>query len=214
MLFRSGLDAYGTIYADSRKWLQEGWLDYLAPQLYWSIASSGQSYPALLDWWLAQNAKGRHVWPGLAAYRVMDGTSSAFSLQEIPEQIKQTRARSQVSGNILYNTTWTLKRNGLANLIAGDLYSVPALVPAVSWLDSTPPAAPAIAVTGTSLQITPAVADDVRWFTVRWKTSAAWNTRILFGTERSLAVDSSVERILVQSVDRAGNTSAATEWRR
>ena len=210
----TGLDAYGTIYADSRKWLQEGWLDYLAPQLYWSIASSGQSYPALLDWWLAQNAKGRHVWPGLAAYRVMDGTSSAFSLQEIPEQIKQTRARSQVSGNILDNTTWTLKRNGLANLIAGDLYSVPALVPAVSWLDSTPPAAPAIAVTGTSLQITPAVADDVRWFTVRWKTSAAWNTRILFGTERSLAVDSSVERILVQSVDRAGNTSAATEWRR
>ena len=73
----AGLDAYATIFADSRKWLQEGWVDYLAPQLYWSIAAPQQSFPALLDWWILQNARGRHVWPGLAAYRVGDGTASA-----------------------------------------------------------------------------------------------------------------------------------------
>src|SRR6185369_7762727 len=82
----TGLDAYATIYADSRKWLQQGWVDYLAPQLYWSITSTGQSYPLLLDWWFAQNTMGRHVWPGLAAYRVNDGTTSAFATSEIADQ--------------------------------------------------------------------------------------------------------------------------------
>jgi len=33
-----GLDAYSEIYADSKRWLSEGWLDYLAPQLYWQLS--------------------------------------------------------------------------------------------------------------------------------------------------------------------------------
>jgi uncharacterized lipoprotein YddW (UPF0748 family) len=210
----TGLDAYGTIYADSRKWLQQGWLDYLAPQLYWAIASSGQSYPALLDWWLSQNPMQRHVWPGLATYRVNDGTPSAFSMEEIPNQIRATRTRPQSSGNILYNTSWTLKRNGLANALAADLYRTPALVPAVSWLDASAPPPPVIAVSGATIQITPSAGEEPRWWVVRGKSSTAWTTRVLFESVRSVSIDGAVERALVQAVDRAGNVSAVTEWRR
>ena len=46
-----GLDAYEQLYADSRKWLSKGWVDYLAPQLYWNIDAPEQSYSALLEWW-------------------------------------------------------------------------------------------------------------------------------------------------------------------
>jgi uncharacterized lipoprotein YddW (UPF0748 family) len=147
-----GLDAYGSIYADSRKWLQQGWVDYLAPQLYWAIAPPAQSYPVLLDWWIAQSSLGRHVWPGLAAYRVNNGTSSAFSLQEIPEQIRLTRMRPAGTGHQLYNTTWTFKQNGgaLANTLSGDAYRTAALLPASPWLDSTPPGAPTLNVAGTT----------------------------------------------------------------
>lgn len=212
----TGLDAYATIYADSRKWLQQGWLDYLAPQLYWSISAAGQSYPALLDWWIAQNPLGRHVWPGLAAYRVNDGTSSAFSMQEIPNQITMTRARPQASGNILYNTTWTLKRNGgaLAESLAQDLYKTRSLVPAVPWLDATAPGTPSIAVSGGSIQITPAAGESPRWWTVRVHAAGGWTMRILFGGERSVAVDATVDRVLVQAVDQAGNPSGLAEWRK
>src|ERR671912_592860 len=98
----AGLDAYATIYADSRKWLQQGWVDYLAPQLYWAISAPQQSFPALLDWWLSQSTRGRHVWPGLAAYRVQDGTSSAFSPAEIATQVSLTRDRAAGTGHILY----------------------------------------------------------------------------------------------------------------
>ncbi len=48
-----GLDAYAKLYADSRLWLANGWLDYLSPQLYWPVDSPQQSFPVLLNWWSA-----------------------------------------------------------------------------------------------------------------------------------------------------------------
>lgn len=211
-----GLDAYATIYADSRKWLQQGWLDYLAPQLYWAISAPQQSFPALLDWWIQQNTKGRHVWPGLAAYRVNDGTGSAFSLTEIPDQIRATRQRSGATGELLYNTTWTLKQNGaaLANALASDLYKTPALVPASTWLDNTPPASPTITVSAAKVDISPASGEAPRWWVIRLRSPTAWTTNVLFAEQRFLAIDTSVDRVLVQAVDQAGNLSGAAEWRK
>lgn len=211
----SGLDAYATLYADSRKWLQRGWVDYLAPQLYWSIAAPQQSFTSLLDWWISQSSAGRHVWPGLAAYRVNDGTSSAFSMQEIPNQITAARARPLSTGEMLYNATWTLKQNGgaLASTLASDLYKTPALVPAYPWLDSAPPSAPALSVAGSTLTITRGGGEPARWWAVR-KHGSSWTTRVYFGSVNSISIDSSVDRVLVQAVDHTGNTSALAEWKR
>ncbi len=211
-----GLDAYTEIYADSRKWLQQGWVDYLAPQLYWAISAPQQSYPALLDWWMEQNTRGRHVWPGLAAYRVNNGTASAFSLQEIPDQIRLTRTRPAGTGHLLYNTTWTLKQNGgaLAATLAGDLYRDAALVPASPWLDATPPGAPSLTLSGSALQITPASGEPARWWAVRQRASGTWTAHVLFGDQRAVAIGAGVDRVLVQAADQAGNLGAAAEWRR
>jgi uncharacterized lipoprotein YddW (UPF0748 family) len=212
----TGLDAYASIYADSRKWLQQGWVDYLAPQLYWAIAPPQQSFTALLDWWISQSTAGRHVWPGLAAYRVSDGTSTAFSTDEIPNQIKATRTRPQGTGEMLYNASWTLKRNSgaLATILASDLYKTPALILASPWLDATPPNAPTLSLSGSSLAINSAGGEAARWWAVRKHSSSSWSTRILFGSATSIAIDSSVDRVLVQAVDQAGNVSSVAEWRR
>lgn len=210
-----GLDAYATIYADSRKWLQQGWVDYLAPQLYWSISAPQQSYPVLLDWWIGQSAQGRHVWPGLAVYRVNNGTSSAYSLSEIPDEIRLTRLRPRGTGVFLYNTTWTLKQNGgaVASALAADLYKNAALVPASPWLDDTAPGAPSIAVSNGTVTVTPASGEAARWWAMRTHTAAGWKTSIVFAELRSLAIDPSVDRALVQAADQAGNLSAPAEWR-
>src|SRR5687768_10215353 len=58
----TGFDAYANIYADARKWLNNGWLDYFPPQLYWRSDSPGQDYVSLLAWWVGENTKGRHIW--------------------------------------------------------------------------------------------------------------------------------------------------------
>src|SRR6516164_9674046 len=52
-----GLDAFEVLHADSRKWLAEGWVDYLAPQLYWAVSPPETSFPGLLNWWAQQNPR-------------------------------------------------------------------------------------------------------------------------------------------------------------
>ena len=211
----NGLDAYASIYADSRKWLREGWVDYLAPQLYWAISAPQQSFPALLDWWLGENVRSRHVWPGLAAYRVGDGSSSAFSMSEIPSQISLTRQRPGGTGHLLYNTTWTLTRNGgaVAASLTSALYRDRAIPPASTWLDAAAPPAPTIGVVSNTLTITAATGETVRWWIVRSRSATEWQTKVVFGTERLVSLPAGTTRVIVNGVDDAGNNSSPVEWR-
>ena len=211
----NGLDAYTAIYADSRRWLREGWVDYLAPQLYWAISAPQQSFAALLDWWLGENVRNRHVWPGLAAYRVGDGSASAFSTAEIPSQISLTRQRAGGTGHLLYNTTWTLTRNGgaVAASLASALYRDRAIPPASPWLDTGAPPAPSIALASTTLTITPAAGEAARWWIVRSRSATDWQTKVVFGSERSIALPAGTTRVVVNALDAAGNTSPAAERR-
>jgi len=83
------LDAFAQLFADSKLWLQKGWCDYLAPQLYWPSAPAKQSFPVLLEWWRAQSDKRRPVpvWPGIATERI----GARIPAKEITDQIALTR---------------------------------------------------------------------------------------------------------------------------
>jgi Glycosyl hydrolase-like 10 len=213
-----GLDAYASIYADSRFWLQSGWVDYFAPQLYWSIASSGQSFPALLGWWMQQNTRRRHLWPGLASYRVVDGTGSAFSSAEIPSQVALVRQQSAqaggASGTILYNASSVrTDRGGFATALAAGQYAQRALPPATTWLDATPPAAPTVTGSFTRDAVTIAVAGgaDAYWWLVRWRAADVWYQRLVPATQSTVAITppgaDGVDAVVVTAVDRVGNAS-------
>jgi uncharacterized lipoprotein YddW (UPF0748 family) len=209
----SGLDAYTAIYADSRKWLQQGWVDYLAPQLYWANSAPQQSFSALLDWWISQNTLGRNLWPGLAAYRVGDGTANAFSATEIADQIRLARARPGATGELLYNTNSTLKKNGgaVAASIA-PLYADVAIVPASPWLDSIPPSPPTVSVGGATVSIVPGAGEAARWWLVRTRSDGTWRTTLVFGDQRSVSLPLPPERVLVNAIDEAGNASTEARW--
>ena len=75
-----GFDSFAKLYGDSRRWLHEGWIDYFTPQLYWPVAQTAQSYPVLLDWWIRENVRGRHIWPGHNASRAASGAWAAGEL--------------------------------------------------------------------------------------------------------------------------------------
>lgn len=215
-----GLDAYTSIYADSRLWLQRGWLDYFAPQLYWSIASTGQSFPSLLGWWMQQNTQRRHLWPGLASYRVVDGTGSAFTSSEIPAQVGLVRQQSVqtggASGTILYNASSVRSdRGGFATALGGGLYLQRALPPATTWLDATAPAAPTItaSASGGQLRVNVTGDADAYWWLVRWRSAGVWSQRVVPAGLRSLSIAATaVEGVAVAAVDRVGNASADAVW--
>src|SRR5581483_8929970 len=142
----TGMNAYAEIYADSRRWLGEGWVDYFTPQLYWPINQAAQSYTALLDWWIAQNAQGRHLWPGNAVYRIDNGAGSTFPVGEIINQIEATRERPGSTGNVHFSMAHFLNnRGGISDALKAGAYAQPALVPASPWLYGAPPGAPVVA---------------------------------------------------------------------
>ena len=223
----TGLDAYASIYADSRLWLQRGWVDYLAPQLYWSLASSGQPFAGLLGWWAQQNTLKRHLWPGMAAYRVADGSSSPYAATEIANQVLATRsatlAGTGVTGGLLYNATAVrTDRGGLTTLLGGGVYATPAIPPATPWLDAAPPPAPTLAVTtsGTALTvaITPGAGEGAYRWLVRWRDGTTWRQRVYPATQRSVALTapagvSAVDGIVVNALDAVWNASADAVWR-
>ena len=86
----TGLDQYAEIYADPVKWMEEGWVDYLAPQLYWPTTQTRQAYAPLLTWWSALTADGRSIFAG--NYLSQLGTSAAWDLAELREQVRLSRA--------------------------------------------------------------------------------------------------------------------------
>jgi uncharacterized lipoprotein YddW (UPF0748 family) len=230
----TGLDAFADIFADSRLWLQRGWVDYFAPQLYWSITSSGQSFPALLDWWISQNTQQRHLWPGLAAYRVADGSASAYQASEIVNQIGLTRARATTtrgSGSILFRAGSVFdNREGIFTTLATGLYAAVAIPPASPWLGSGAlPDRPALVVSPStspanswSVRIVADRVDGLRWWIVRWRsrtaTAISWSTRVIPATTATIVVPASAagaraDGIVVQAVDRIGTVGDPVIWR-
>src|SRR5207248_1372712 len=65
-----GFDPFDQIYADGELWLQKGWCDYFTPQLYWKTTATSQPYQPLLEAWTQENPHGRHIYGGLATYRI------------------------------------------------------------------------------------------------------------------------------------------------
>lgn len=211
-----GFNAYAELYADARKWLREGWVDYLTPQLYWSINQTAQSYTTLLDWWQSQNILHRYVFPGNAVYRI--GSSPAFTVNEILEQIKVTRERVAPSGNVFFSTKSFLKNTGGINdLLRSELYAQTALVPALTWMSRTPPQTPIVSVKKNQdeFEISWKVSkmEQVFLWIVYVKNGATWSSTILPATTRTFKitdernVSSSASLIAVSTVDRFGNES-------
>ena len=73
-------------YADAKLWLNEGWLDYWTPQLYWKPGAAAQPYEPLLTWWIDENTLDRNIYPGLFTSKV-DPTRTGWDPHEIINQI-------------------------------------------------------------------------------------------------------------------------------
>lgn len=142
-----GKDSFETLHADSRKWLNLGWLDYCAPQLYWKLSSKGQPYEPLQHWWAKENLKQRHLYPGL---NLSNAGLGKWDMSEINLQIQSTRNNRNVHGNIHFSAKYLLADAEEMvgwNLRRG-LYSGQALVPVMPWLNGSksPPKPPRASV--------------------------------------------------------------------
>lgn len=140
---RAGQPSYANLYADSRLWLQKGWIDYILPQLYWSTNFRLVPYPVLLEWW-TRNHFDRHLYLGHGTYRMLESTRSDTTWRnprELPRQIRLNRTYPDDASGSVFFSAKSLLANPLhtTDSLRQDLFRYPALVPTMPWLDAVPP---------------------------------------------------------------------------
>ena len=205
-----GFDQYAKLYADARLWLNEGWIDYWTPQLYWPIAKPAQSDPKLLGWWAGENKKARHLWPGNIPSRV-GGGPKGFPAQEIADQIAVTRKQPGATGNVHFSMKALIKNYGGVADAIGKTYAEPALPPASPWLFGASPPSPRIEVKGGKLAILSAETDrkaGARHYAVAVRTASGWTTRPMPSSKSEMEIPGGATEVAVAAIDRVGNQSA------
>ena len=111
---QAGMTNYDDLYADIVLWMQEGWIDYVVPQLYWEIGRKGVDYATLARWW-ADNSHGCRLYIGIAPYRLIDHptakqkTSAWATGNEIMRQLHLNDSIPEIQGECFYSTRPLLK---------------------------------------------------------------------------------------------------------
>jgi len=205
----AGLDSYEQLAGDSRKWLKNGWVDYLAPQLYWRISPAKQSFPALLTWWRQQGE--RPVWPGIATSRINSSDDPGRPASEIINQINLTRRTGNNWNGHIHWSAKSLIRNqgGIATQLA-NTYTQPAAVPPMPWINNRLPAAPGVssALQGNGTFIRWIPADGTAKVIVQARSGGNWRTLGVFPAGGNGIATAKAETIAVTALDRYGNASA------
>lgn len=95
---KAGQTNYDDLYADILLWLEKGWIDYVAPQLYWEFGHKAAPYEVLIDWW-SKHTYGKHCYIGLGIYRA--GSNDIWKDSTlIPRQIELLRNTPNIQGMI------------------------------------------------------------------------------------------------------------------
>jgi uncharacterized lipoprotein YddW (UPF0748 family) len=139
----NGGSSYYELFADSRKWVKEGWVDYVNPQLYWPIDDHLAPFNKLVDWW-SDNTYNRHLYIGMAAYRINEHRKTRFKdPAQMPAQIKYLRSNPRVQGSVYFSAKSLLNNPlGITDSLKNNYYKYPALPPEMLWLDSIAPNPP------------------------------------------------------------------------
>ncbi|WP_374538243.1 glycoside hydrolase family 10 protein [Chitinimonas taiwanensis] len=207
-----GFSQYDQLYADAEHWLAQGWVDYLAPQLYWPVGQPRQAFAVLLASWQRANPLGRHVWPGLNTARVEAGEWSAM---EIGRQIASSRASVGQSGQLHFSMRTLMQgARGLEEQLRHS-YAQPALLPSYPWLGQNRPPAAQLVQDGGQLQVRagPEAARLALW-TLQ---AEGWQLTLYGGTQLSMplpgqAKGAAAQALAVQVQNRLGQLSEPVYW--
>lgn len=132
---QAGQTNYDDLYADVLLWLEKGWIDYVTPQLYWSIGHLKADFLTLLDWW-ADRTYGKHCYIGVSVFET--GTNSVRKdPTQLPRMMNAIRNKKNVQGVIFYkSSSFKNNPNGFNDALRDFYFKEPAVVPAMDWLHS------------------------------------------------------------------------------
>lgn len=136
---QAGQTTYENLYADPLLWMENDWLDYIAPQIYWSLELPVASHKTLVDWW-AKNSSNSQIYIGNGAYKVRNNSDKAWNQKkELPNQFKLARQTPEISGNIVFSAKSLMGNNpDVVSYLKRKYYKWPALTPEISARQKQP----------------------------------------------------------------------------
>ncbi|ASN85707.1 Lipoprotein [Pectobacterium versatile] len=108
-----GAAAYDEAYADTRLWVQQGLLDYIAPQIYWPFARDAARYDVLAKWWAdVVKPTNTRLYIGVALYKVGEPSKNEpdwtinGGVPELKKQLDLNESMPQINGTILFRENY------------------------------------------------------------------------------------------------------------
>ncbi len=137
----TGTTGYDHLFADVRLWLKNNWIDYVVPQVYFHSQFKSAPYQKLVDWWAA-NSFGKHLYIGMAAYKIGSKTDTLWqNLSEMPSQMRFNRFCENINGTVFFSSK-SLLANSFQDSLKIHFFRYPSLIPRMSWKDSIAPNPP------------------------------------------------------------------------
>lgn len=148
---KAGIPNYDRSFADTKKWVEEEIIDYIAPQVYFSFADPYVPYGEIVSWWsnVIKN-KNVHLYIGQALYKVNNDEVSDVSfknnktVEEFIRQHKFNTEKAEVMGSIMFRfkNFYDAEKEEVVNTIKNKLWSTKALVPIMDWKGGQAPGRP------------------------------------------------------------------------
>ncbi|WP_299534867.1 family 10 glycosylhydrolase [Ulvibacterium sp.] len=136
---KAGQTTYEDLYADPLLWMEKGWIDYLVPQVYWSMELPVASHSKIVDWW-SRNTQNSNLYIGNGAYKIRNNSDEAWNRKkELPDQLSLARKNDVVAGNVLFSAKSLMQNNlDVVDYLKKKYYALDALTPISPWANLPP----------------------------------------------------------------------------
>lgn len=136
----NGLQNYDDLYADVLMWVNNGWVDYCVPQLYWQIGNKAADYETLIKWWNKYAGK-RHLYIGEDVERTVKYADLNNSrINQLPAKRKLHAEMDNVNGTVLWYAKAVVDNVGnYRSLLKNVYWKYPAFVPTMPYIDGKAP---------------------------------------------------------------------------
>ena len=135
----NGLENYSGLYADVLYWMQQGWMDYCIPQLYWNVGYGIADYEVLVNWW-ADHSYGCPVYIGQDVERTLK-EANPYNRTEHQQRLKLNlqRSRQELGGSCQWPAKSVVDSPAYREVLKTEYYQYPALQPLSKNLERVAP---------------------------------------------------------------------------
>jgi uncharacterized lipoprotein YddW (UPF0748 family) len=190
----SGQTNYDDLFADPMAWMENSWVDYILPQLYWSMDHRAASYSKLLKWW-SENSINTAVYIGNGSYKINTDSDKRWNVpSEIPNQIDVTRSYKNIGGNAFFSAKSFVNRNkAVTDLLRDNQYKYPALPNVV------PNSRKIVFDVPTVCNVT--IDDDYTTYTINYPTKSKMRYVLVYGSKNSEKIDVNNPSQIIDKID-------------